>query len=586
MKHAFSTGRKADRKSPLFSMLEQLESRQLMSTVMQVAQLPPPNYYVDGTEGNDVINVSYVNTPYTGRRLTIQRNAEPASYVFLTNQNVVIRGLGGNDVIRFSGSQNVEIQGGAGNDSIFGGVGNDMLYGNDGDDLIDGGAGSDAIYGGAGTDLADYSARTASVNISLDQSANDGEFGENDNIMNDTEGAKGGAGNDFFTGNSGNNVFYGGAGNDFFHGGAGQDFVRGGDGDDVIYGDNGYYDDLGGDAGNDSIYGSSGPDMLRGGDGDDLIISIGGTQCDSIWGDGGMDSFWTDAETSEIIFDASAAESVRNVHRVAKFDTLKIDGVDHGTPSRELLGQSFDDPSLPKPEFTFQRFSNVPLFNAGGPVEDDVQQGAGGDCYFMAPLSGMAKNAPNVIKQSVVELGDGTYAVEFRRDGQAHFIRVDADLPANSKGHLVYAQWRNQQPEMWVPIMEKAYAVFRGGQGTYANLDEGYESDVYDALGISSSDFSPFQAKLTPVTLGQRLQELLASGATITAGTDNGGILEDSHVYLVDHVNVVNGNVVSIILRNPWGTDGHGGDANDNGYVAITPEQAMFAFGEFTYVKA
>jgi hypothetical protein len=136
---------------------------------------------------------------------------------------------------------------------------------------------------------------------------------------------------------------------------------------------------------------------------------------------------------------------------------------------------------------------------------------------------------------------------------------------------------------MWVLIMEKAYAVFRGGEGTYANLESGYADDVFDAMGVSNGTFSALQGPMTQFEFGLRLKNLLAAGETVTGATSGGAILEDSHVYTIDHVNIINGNVASVVVRNPWGTDGHGGDSTDDGYVTLSLGQAMLAFGSFTY---
>jgi len=83
-----------------------------------------------------------------------------------TTDQIVIRGLDGDDVIEASGvaagsadlvldggNGNDILVGGAGNDTLFGGDGDDVLLGGDGDDVLDGGAGDDIIIGGAGNDI-------------------------------------------------------------------------------------------------------------------------------------------------------------------------------------------------------------------------------------------------------------------------------------------------------------------------------------------------------------------------------------------------------------------------------------------------
>src|SRR5262249_25985005 len=92
------------------------------------------------------------------------------------------------------------INGGAGNDFLDGGRGDDLVNGDDdqdelivtsGRDLVHGGTGNDVLvnqnsagnefFGDAGTDLIIYESRS-DLRISLDDRANDGALGENDNV--------------------------------------------------------------------------------------------------------------------------------------------------------------------------------------------------------------------------------------------------------------------------------------------------------------------------------------------------------------------------------------------------------------------
>src|SRR5205823_8530932 len=77
------------------------------------------------------------------------------------NLNTTVRGGNGNDTIL----------GGSASETIFGEAGNDSLDGGAGNDSLDGGAGADVMKGGAGRDIVDYAARTAKLNISLNNLA-------------------------------------------------------------------------------------------------------------------------------------------------------------------------------------------------------------------------------------------------------------------------------------------------------------------------------------------------------------------------------------------------------------------------------
>ena len=152
----------------------------------------------------------------------------------------------------------VTVYGGDGNDTLRGGTGNDTLDGGAGNDTFTTGSaidGDDAMIGGAGTDIADYSARTNALTLSIDGTANDGEGAEADNIGTDIETVKGGAGADTITG-SGNA--------DTLYGGAGDDTITGGLGNDTLYGDagNDTFDEGALTSGNDTINGGAGTDTV------------------------------------------------------------------------------------------------------------------------------------------------------------------------------------------------------------------------------------------------------------------------------------------------------------------------------------
>ena len=239
--------------------------------------------------------------------------------------------------IQLGGSGNDTLTGGAANDTLMGGGGNDVLTGGMGDDDVRGGAGADTLKegtaasgadkldGGPDSDTVDYSARTASVTVSVTGSGNDGEAGEGDTVT-AAETQLGGSGNDTLTGSSasgGNDTLVGGGGNDALIGGLGNDIVLGGAGDDTLKEGSAASgsDTLNGGTGTDSvdyqhrtvalrvsvtgagndgevgegdtvtaverITGGSGPDRLTGGGTPDILI--GGAGADLLRGEGAND---------------------------------------------------------------------------------------------------------------------------------------------------------------------------------------------------------------------------------------------------------------------------------------------------------
>jgi Ca2+-binding RTX toxin-like protein len=749
-------------------MFESLETRTLMSASLNNGVLT-----ITETNGADTVVVG--KNPQG--KFFVTENGIPSLFLWNAVNKVVVNLLAGAD--NFSAQPVVdkplEIHGGDGNDTEKGGSGNDMLFGDNGDDLLDGRGGNDDTHGGAGVDTADYSDRTANLNISLDDVNNDGGPGGHDNIHSDIENVLGGYGNDMIVGSAADNMIcggggddvikglggndnldggvggvavyaqntgndrieggdgndiinasdygncsmYGGAGNDWIYGWQGNDYIDGGDGDDVchgytgndviyggtgsdylygeggndvINGDNGNsifhnilrfpsvkfkalqpilinpiigvsggtagatpttlattqimgpvakpalsltgiitklppilifppinfvtYDDwisggdgndtvrgnegndtctgdagndyvygdagndnLSGNDGNDNLYGGAGNDFLSGGNGDDVLVTIGGGSMDTCAGNAGRDEFWMDDSPNEWLADGDFWSEYLGgtVHKVGSF----ANGA-----SKELNGQNLADPdgSNNRPAVTYNpdwnNFSSHPLFADSGPSRDDIVQGQVGDCYFLAGLSSTAKVDPQRIKNCVVDLGDGTYGVQFFRNGAWQYYRVDGDLPCyQGTTSLYYANFGTGQ-SMWVPIMEKAFTEFRSGANSYNSIHGGNSNEPYNALAGSPSGIS--------VSNLLDIKKALLDGKAVSVSTPNsdppaGTHAVKWHVYSVVSVQTVSyqlpfiGTIevpISITLRNPWGTDGGGNnDGSDDGYVTFTASQ-------------
>lgn len=485
------------------------------------------------------------------------------SPISLSNGTITIQGTSGNDVATvkpygigqvqvtlnawkstFSASSvtGIVFEGGAGNDDLTCTVSTPMTAnGGDGDDVLRGCSGPDFLVGGYGQDT--------------------------------------------IYGNGGADTIWGSGGSDFLYGGDGDDHVRGHGGNDTMYGGNGR-DWMDGGSGNDKLYGESGQDLLvTVGNGVDTIT--GGYQWDNVWMD-----------TADTMTDPSSNElSLGYVHDIASFDPISYSGGLTSTPiGLDPVGEDLPDP-LPHFDGTSQSlvdYSAQPLFAAAGPTKDDIFQGDTGDCYFLAPMSALADHSQEFIRKMVVDLGDGSYAVRFHRDGAEHYVRVDADLWTTG-GAPRYADL-GQDGSLWVPIVEKAYAVFRKQQGTYASiasgngtLDEhlnvGKDSWEVDD-GVDPQDVVDWFAAGKPKgTISLKVNAgALATLSWLKAQRDAGkavytgarsGIsnttaikLDDpstsgnestyrrgQHIYMVDHVTTdANGNPTALVLRDPYGS--------------------------------
>lgn len=270
-------------------------------TVGDAPPPPPPTRdgIVDGTAGNDLIDLAYAGDPDGD---------------FVDNDDALLPGAAPNDD---------SIRAGAGDDVVFAGVGDDQVDGADGADLIFGEDGSDTIDGGAGNDTIDSGTSTSTLPLpdlgfgttvpaDLDPE-NDRDLvlgGYGDDVIttgDDADTISGGAGADLIDGGIDADQIDGDDGNDTLIGGEGSDTINGGAGDDSIFGglEEGFPDSInipdatdpepgngrdlidGGD-GNDTIFGQDDDDTILGGAGDDVID--GGIDDDLIAGSIGNDS--------------------------------------------------------------------------------------------------------------------------------------------------------------------------------------------------------------------------------------------------------------------------------------------------------
>lgn len=152
--------------------------------------------------------------------------------------------------------------GGGNADSFTGGLGGDTIQGGDGDDVIlnsSSADGADIVGGGPGSDLSNYSSRTNPLNVSLNDVADDGEAGENDNVKTTVERVFGGSAPDGLQGSAEDNLLAGGGGGDTVAGTAGDDTIKGDAGVDSLFGGDDH-DVIEGGGGADSMAGGPGPD--------------------------------------------------------------------------------------------------------------------------------------------------------------------------------------------------------------------------------------------------------------------------------------------------------------------------------------
>lgn len=197
----------------------------------------------------------------------------------------------------------------------------------------------------------------------------------------------------------------------------------------------------------------------------------------------------------------------------------------------------------------------------------DIRQTVLGDCYFMASLAAVAQTNPDFIRNAITDNGDGTYTVRFGDpDNPRDVVTIDDDFLQDRHGNLIYGR-STQRGELWVAIMEKAYATIRGNN--YNNIARGgYPAPALHRItGIRSRNYLSFM--LTRRRIGQLIERGARNNRPMTACTRPTGPELQRRGLATRHVYTVLGTVEEdgetfVQLRNPWGRGEWNGRGADN----------------------
>lgn len=270
------------------------------------------------------------------------------------------------------------------------------------------------------------------------------------------------------------------------------------------------------------------------------------------------------SNVSAWIDSTDAFSGTGDVHRVGRF----AGGVSKGA------GASLPDPS----DAGVTATANLSLWGTG-PVESDVNQGSVGDCYFLASLAAFAGTNPSVLTESAVDMGDGTYAVQFQSRRGDTYVRVNGDMATGPFGGYMFAH-PGPNDTMWAMVLEKALAFYRTRANTYSSLSSGWMDEAYADFGMKSANFVP-SAGTDSAFYGMVTADL-ANGEAVTLTTfDSPPDLLPDHTYTLVSASADASGVTHYVVRNPWG---YAGDEleDSQGYATLTFAQVIANF-EFGY---
>jgi hypothetical protein len=375
-----------------------------------------------------------------------------------------------------------------------------------------------------------------------------------------------GGGNDSVTGTGGPVYMQAGSGNDTLSAPSGNDTLMGGSGQDVLKGGTGF-DQLVAGTGDTYMNAGTGVSTLTAGVGTDTLVAINGQATDTIQTGVGQAIMWVDDVngTTDTIIGSTSGDVIQ-----------AVPGFTNAGATTTLNGGTFAEPRLLANNY-YEAFANRPLFASTGPVAADVKQYINAktgateltDSWLLAGLAAIANEDPAAIENNVVDFGDGTYGVRLGNE----FFRVDNKLPVNQYGSVTTAYASlGTQASLWVPIVEKAFAYYETQHGapSYATLNTGATTFVYAAFGSTSYGSITFGSLGNANNLGTEISAFLGSnystavglvGAVTGTDVDTGAAvtLKAGKEYTVlDYTSDLNGNVLTVILRDPDGANSDG----------------------------
>jgi len=123
------------------------------------------------------------------------------------------------------------------------------------------------------------------------------------------------------------------------------------------------------------------------------------------------------------------------------------------------------------------------LLGGGSAKYSDIQQGALGDCYFLASLSAIAYTHPELIKSmftkgSLLEGEHPVYTTKWLLNGKPFTMAVNNKMPANPKNGLPYFV-QEKGGNYWPLVLEKSWAKLFGD---YKTIEAGLQAEVFKAM--------------------------------------------------------------------------------------------------------
>ena len=211
---------------------------------------------------------------------------------------------------------------------------------------------------------------------------------------------------------------------------------------------------------------------------------------------------------------------------------------------------------------------------------DDIVPGEIDDIYFLFSVQNLCKNPGNInklfVKGGKFFNPDGYYELLLFINGQPQIVIVDDYLPVKKgTNELIFAHSKPEKNEIWISLLEKAWAKVNGG---YANiiggtpmeaLDflTGFSSLSYDTENKDNDDLNEYKIEIVKQLQDCDIENSIISCTTCTNVDVSGVGLNSGYTYNLLAIYQVQDkegkNVYLFKLRNPWSKGEWNGDWSD-----------------------
>jgi hypothetical protein len=207
----------------------------------------------------------------------------------------------------------------------------------------------------------------------------------------------------------------------------------------------------------------------------------------------------------------------------------------------------------------------------------DVEQGNLGDCWFLSAVMAVAKTNPQAIKRLIKPLSekrDGSNVYEitlYERhtigSPTAHTVKVDDTFVEEAGGTSTYAHPQQRSaagPELWVLLLEKAWAAINGGYSKIHFGDSRAGMVAVTGHDVDTMTPSAHSAKALAEELRERYNAKKPMTISTFAKFDDKQLADmksfvkhevvPSHAYAITRVDP---ELAQVDIRNPWGGETH-----------------------------